>query len=154
MSTRAHTRNCGFTLIELVIVMTIVAILAALSYPSFKDYIIKSKRIEGQAALLEAMQNQERFYSAHNTYSAFSSDSTDPHEKLFKWWSGDAPSQSAYELSGQACTGASLRTCVEVRADPGTPKVDGRFRDPYCGTLSVTSTGVHSATGLAPRCWP
>ncbi len=154
MSTRAHAGERGFTLIELVIVMTIVAILAALTYPSFEDYLIKSKRIEGQAALLEAMQNQERFYSAHNTYSAFSSDSTDPHEKLFKWWSGDVPAKSAYELSGQACIGASLRTCVEVRADPGTPKVDGRFRDPHCGILSVTSTGVQGATGRYPRCWP
>ena len=144
----------GFTLIELLIVMAIIAIMAALTYPSYQDYVIKARRIEGQAALLETMQNQERYYSAHNTYIAFSSASTDPDEKRFKWYSGERPDESAYELSAHACDGASLRACIEVRATPGTPKVDVKFRDPGCKTLALTSTGMHSATGQGGRCWP
>lgn len=151
---RNTQHSAGFTLIELLIVMALLAILAALTYPSYKGYIIKARRIEGQAALLETMQNQERYYSAHNTYIAFSSASTDPDEKRFKWFSGERAGESAYELSGHACEGAPLRACIEVRATPGTERVDPNFRDPDCETLALTSTGAHSATGRGARCWP
>ena len=147
-------RRGGFTLIELLIVMAVVAILAALTYPTYQGYVIKARRIEGQAALLDAMQNQERYYSAHNTYIVFSSASTDPDEKRFKWFSGDRAAESAYELSGHVCEGVPLRACIQVRATPGTERVDPNFRDPDCQTLAVTSSGAHSATGKGERCWP
>lgn len=151
---RIPRQRGGFTMIELLIVVAIMGILAALTYPSYKDYVVKARRIEGQVALLEAMQNQDRYYSAHNTYIAFSSASTDPDEKRFKWFSGDRADQSAYELSAHACAGAPLRACVEVRATPGTQRVDPKFRDPDCQTLALTSTGAHRATGQGARCWP
>ena len=70
------------------------------------------------------------------------------------WWSGSAAASSAYELDAEACPERALRDCVQLRARPGTAKVDVRFRDAECGTLSLRSTGEQGASGPSPRCWP
>jgi type IV pilus assembly protein PilE len=147
-------RGNGFTLVEVMIVAVIMALLAATAYPSYAGYITKSRRIEGQIALIEAVQQQERFYTRYNTYAAFSSDSTDEQEKRFKWWSGGVAPRSAYELSARACPGVALTECVEVQAVPGTAKVDAKFRDADCQTLTLNSSGQRAASGPFERCWP
>lgn len=147
-------RGSGFTLVEVLVVLAIVGILASVSYPGYVGYIARTRRIEGQMALLDSVQQQERFFSQHNTYVAFSSDSTEEHEQRFKWWSGGTARTSAYELRGAACPGRAISECVEVKAIPGTGKVDGKFRDAACGTLSLNSVGERHASGLDGRCWP
>ena len=147
-------RHAGFTLIEVLVVLAIVAILAAISYPSYAGYITKTRRIEGQVALLELMQQQERFYTRHNTYLAFSSDAADAQAAAFRWWSGSGASASAYELRGRSCPGLTLAQCIEIEAMPGTSKVDARSKDPECGTLTLNSGGEHTASGSSRRCWP
>ncbi|HZV65969.1 MAG TPA: type IV pilin protein [Telluria sp.] len=147
-------RHAGFTLVEVLVALAIVAILAAISYPSYAGYITKTRRIEGQVALLELMQQQERFYTRHNTYLAFSSDTADPQAAAFRWWSGGSASASAYELRGRACPGLTLAQCVEIEAMPGTAKVDANFKDRECGTLTLNSGGEHAASGSSARCWP
>ena len=52
--------NRGFTLVELMIVVAIVAILAAIGYPSYQNSVQKSRRADGRAALQEAAARQER----------------------------------------------------------------------------------------------
>jgi type IV pilus assembly protein PilE len=104
--------------------------------------------------LLDAMQQQERFYSMHNTYVAFSAGAEDEDARRFKWWSGAAAQNSAYELRGEACAGRDIRQCIEIKALPGTARVDPAFRDPECGTLGVDSIGQRRASGTSPRCWP
>lgn len=147
-------RGSGFTLVEVLIVAAVLALLAAIAYPSYAGFITKTRRIEGQIALIEAVQQQERFYTRYNTYIAFSSDSTDAQEKRFKWWSGSVAAHSAYELRARACPGGDLTKCVEVRAIPGTVKVDAGFRDADCQVLTLTSAGEQAASGPFPRCWP
>ena len=147
-------RSTGFTLIEVLVVLAIVAVLTAISYPSYAGYITKTRRIEGQIALLELVQQQERFYTQHNTYLAFSSLSSDPQERRFKWWSGSTPAASAYELRGRACPGQAIARCIELLATPGTDKVDAKFKDSECGTLTLNSAGEHSSSGSSSRCWP
>ena len=144
----------GFTLVELLVTMAIVAILALLAYPGYTSYLVKARRTEAQMALLTLMQQQEQFYTQHNTYLPFSAASSEPEAQRFRWWSGDAPAASAYELSGHACPDAPLQRCIELRATPGTVRVNGRFRDRDCETLTVTSTGALGATGPMQRCWP
>lgn len=148
-------KHCsGFTLLELLIVTAITGLVAAMAYPSYASYMTGARRIEGQTALLESLQKQERYYSQHNTYVAFSSDGAGPDDKLFPWWSGASASQSAYELSGRACPGLPLQQCIELRAVPGTEKVDKNFRDAQCETLTLNNVGRTGATGPRKRCWP
>ncbi|MGH8808016.1 MAG: type IV pilin protein [Noviherbaspirillum sp.] len=141
----------GFTLLEVLVAVAIVGILAAIAYPSYTESVRKAKRTEGRSALLQLMQQLERFYSQRNTYIKFTSSSTSEDEKKFKWFSGDNPASSAYEISADACAGDTIRNCVLLTAKPGTSKVDAAFKDPVCGELTLTSTGVKSAAG--PDCW-
>ncbi|QYF93886.1 type IV pilin protein [Massilia sp. PAMC28688] len=144
----------AFSLVELLVVMAIVAILAMLAYPSYTNYLVKARRAEAQMALLTLMQQQENFYTLHNTYVAFSAESGEGDARRFRWWSGDTPQASAYELSGQACLDQPLERCIELRAIPGTSRVNPRFRDPGCETLTLDSIGQRAATGPMARCWP
>ncbi|HEY0060486.1 MAG TPA: type IV pilin protein [Telluria sp.] len=147
-------REPGFTLIEIVIVMGLAAILAALAYPSYASYILKARRNEGLVALLDTMQRQERYYADNNRYLPFSAENNNGGETQFRWWSGRSARDSAYELRAQACPGLALNRCIELHAVPGTDRVDARFRDVQCQTLTLTSTGEHRASGPGPKCWP
>jgi type IV pilus assembly protein PilE len=141
----------GFTLIEMLVVLGILSVLAALVWPSYAGHIARTKRVEGQIALIEARQQQERYRLQHNTYAEFSSGSEDAQG--FRWWSGASAAVSYYELDAHACPGQEIVDCVELRARPGTAKVDSRFRDPECGALTLDSRDVHGAEGTG-RCWP
>ena len=59
----------GVTLIELMIVIVVISILAAISYPNYREFAAKAKRNEAKAALLKAATNQERFYLQNNQFS-------------------------------------------------------------------------------------
>ncbi len=65
----------GFTLIELMIVVAIIGILAVIAYPSYMDSVRKSRRGDGQAALLNAAQQMEVYYARNATYSTTLTDS-------------------------------------------------------------------------------
>lgn len=144
----------AFTLVELVAVMAVILILVSLVYPSYSAQMRKVRRVEGQVALLETMQHQERYYSEHNAYLPFSAAATTQDAQRFRWWSGSSASKSAYELSAKACADEPLGRCIELHAVPGTPRVDASFRDVECGTLILNSTGAFRATGSGTRCWP
>lgn len=58
----------GFTLIELMVTVAIVAILAAVALPSYQEFILKSRRAEGKAVLLRTQQLVERTYTDLNNY--------------------------------------------------------------------------------------
>ncbi|MEX5744135.1 type IV pilin protein [Massilia sp. X63] len=148
------TRQDGFTLVEMLVVLAIVAILAAVAYPGYARHVVKSRRVEAQLALVEAMQRQEQYRALHHTYAAFSASASDADGEQFRWWVGARPEDSAYELDAQACDGQEISQCIELRARPGTPKVDARFSDPDCGTLTLASTGAQGASGSGARCWP
>ena len=59
----------GFTLIEMMIVVVIVAILAAFAFPAYQDYVRKSKRADGMNYLLELQTLQEKHRASHTTYA-------------------------------------------------------------------------------------
>jgi type IV pilus assembly protein PilE len=149
---RDAARVDGFTLVELMIVLAIVGILGALAYPTYAGFIVRTRRVEGEVALIEAMQRQERYHVQHNTYVAFSADELGADG--FSWWSGAHAAASAYELDAHACSGRDIAQCVEIRARPGTARVDARFSDPDCGVLTLDSTGRQGAQGTGARCWP
>jgi type IV pilus assembly protein PilE len=143
----------GFTLIELLIVLVLALILSAAAFPAYTEFAVRARRVEGQAALLLLMQQQERYHSQRGSYLAFAADATDDEAKAFRWWSGSTASRSAYEVEGKACEGESIRDCVQLVAKPGTARVDPAFRDEACGNLILTSNGLRLATGASISCW-
>ena len=143
----------GFTLIELMIAAAIVAILVAIAYPSYRDSITKGRRAEGRTALLELMQQQERFMTQRNTYASWTTPgATTGSAASFKTFSGDSAAAGAYLISATDCDGgtdaAKLRECVMLNAVP-------RVADAQAGTLQLSSTGQKTcAGGTNPAvCW-
>ena len=59
----------GVTLIELMIVVVVISILAAVAYPNYQEFTARAKRNEARAALLRLATNQERFYLNNNTFT-------------------------------------------------------------------------------------
>jgi len=72
MSTRSAEARAaaGFTLIELVIAMVVVAILAAIAIPSYQAEVRKSHRTDAKTTLLDLAAREQRFYSAQNSFTA------------------------------------------------------------------------------------
>ena len=153
-----YHRRLGFSLIELMVVLVIIALTLALALPLYHGHIVRAKRVQGQATLLKLMQQQERYYSQNNRYLAFSAASQDAQGKQFQWWSGEEAEEgsvhSAYEIDAAACPEATLAQCVLLRARPGTARVDQHYTDADCGTLTLSSTGERGSSGPAAQCWP
>jgi type IV pilus assembly protein PilE len=146
--------EAGFSLIELLVAMIIMAVLAAQAMPAWQQHVIRTKRSEAQSALLKLMMQEERFHTQNNRYIVFAAGTAEAEARHFQWWSGASPPTSAYEIEGKACDGELIEQCVQLIARPGTGQVDGKFRDVDCDELTLTSTGLRLASGGATGCWP
>ena len=62
-------RPRGFSLIELMIALLVVTILATIAVPSYRQYILRSHRVEAKTALLNVASEQEKFYLQRNRYA-------------------------------------------------------------------------------------
>ena len=155
---RQSGRQRGFTLIELMIVVAIVAILAAIAYPSYQDSVRKSRRADTKAVLLEAAQWMERFYTENNRYdqtragvlvtSTTAGDPSFPNSGLT-----ESPKEGGtkyYDITLLA--GALTQNTFELRAAPK----GAQSGDP-CQTLTLRNTGARGVTGgatlTADQCW-
>jgi type IV pilus assembly protein PilA len=65
----------GFTLIELMIVVAIVGILAAIALPAYQDYVVRSKMSEALAAIAACKTSVAEYASSHGAYPALTTDS-------------------------------------------------------------------------------
>ena len=101
MNTFFRKRIKGFTVIELMIVLVIVAILVALAYPSYIQYVRKSKRGEAQQLLLNWSINQEIWRSNHTTYAG-TGDLPAPTNDHYAFDTVNAPTATTYVLSATA----------------------------------------------------
>jgi type IV pilus assembly protein PilE len=145
------TVQFGFSLIELMVVVAILGIIAAIAYPSYNNSVLKGRRAEAQVALLDLLQQQERYMTQRNTYLVFATDNAGkktPSDAPFKEFSGDSASAAHYFLSAQACDGGlPVTECIRLTATP-------RKEDKETGTLRITSTGTKDCTGTKPEmCW-
>ncbi len=59
----------GFTLIELMVTVAIVAILAAIALPSYRQYIIRSNRVAAQAQMMNIANREEQYLLANRVYA-------------------------------------------------------------------------------------
>lgn len=66
---QARKRAAGFTLMELMIVVAIVAILSAIAYPSYQDHIRKSRRAAAQSFLMDVAAKQQQYLIDARTYA-------------------------------------------------------------------------------------
>lgn len=60
----------GFTLVELMIVVVIVAILASVAFPAYQDYVVRGKLAEATSYLADARVKMEQYFQDNRTYDA------------------------------------------------------------------------------------
>jgi type IV pilus assembly protein PilE len=130
----------GITLIELLIVMTIVGILAAIAIPSYRRYVIRANRADAKTALLQTAHSLERCYTNSTPYAYDSATCLAAVTFPFNTSSG------TYTISG-------ARTATEylLMASPRGPQAT----DLECGNFQLTQAGVQTVTGTATaaECW-
>ena len=141
----------GFTLIELMITVAIVALLASIAYPAYTDSVLKGRRAEARTALLELMQQQERYMTQRNTYMCWPGSapcqSLADAKQTFKVFSGDKEAGAAYTLTASTCVGNNqIRECVMLTATPTRP-------DPAVGNLWINSIGQKGCSTNNEKCW-
>ena len=60
----------GFSLVELMVVVAVVAIITSIAYPAYQDQMQKTRRADAKAALMDAAAKMERFYTQFGRYTA------------------------------------------------------------------------------------
>jgi type IV pilus assembly protein PilE len=125
----------GFTLIELMITVAIVAILAAIALPAYQDQVMRSRRAAAQACLVELSQFMERHYTTHMTYSGAVLPTTQCRTDLAAWYTFSFPA------------GNPTDTTFTIQAVAQGVQAT---RDTNCVTQTLTQTGARSP---AAGCW-
>lgn len=131
-------RARGFTIIELMIVLVILGILVALAYPSYVDYVRKSRRGEAQQLLMNWAINQEIWRSNNPQYATTAQLPAPTHDNY------------AFTLPVRSATAFTLKAVAS-----GDQAKDHAKDGTACSTLNVNSAGrKYSADDTAVLvCW-
>jgi type IV pilus assembly protein PilE len=140
----------GFTLIEMMIVIVVVAILVGIALPAYQNQIRKTKRALGRGELLEVMARQEQYFVNNRQYavSLVSLGSTNPY-------SIDADgNEVATDATDRIYTIQLVSPTTTTYTLQAVPQL-AQAEDSFCGTLQITSTGVKSESGSGDTkdCW-
>lgn len=139
MNEKMHDAYKGFTLVELLIVIAIMGILAAIAYPSYNNYILKSRRSDAQSTLSFDQMALERCYAQNFSYAGCASLPAFPQTSP----------QGFYTINLSNVT-ATTYTLTAVPAG-------AQVKDTTCSTMSVNQANVKTAadgSGTAQTvCW-
>ena len=138
---RRGRRQAGVTLVELMVAVSIVAILASVAYPSYLEQVRKGRRAEAQAVLMEASQFLERFSTVNMVYHQNTAGTAVALPAALTKAPKDGASKF-YDVSVQSVS-ANAYTLQAVPA--------GVHTGDACGTMTVTHTGVKGAAKA--DCW-
>ena len=130
-------RARGFTLIEVVITVAIVAILAAVAFPTYRDHVRKSRRAEAQAYLMAVASRQQQFLLDTRAYSP---------NLATVGVATPANVAAAYDLAVATVTGPPPTFRLTATPKAATDQVHER-----CGWLAIDQSGAKTAA-LA-TCW-
>jgi len=109
------TKNSGFTLLELMIVVTIIGIIAAVAYPSYMQYVERARRSDAQGALMGLAGAMERHRAANGTYANAATGPSDTGSpRIYADQSPIDGSNKFYDLEITAADANSF----ELEADP------------------------------------
>jgi type IV pilus assembly protein PilE len=127
------------------IVAAIIAILAAIAYPSYQDSVRKSRRADAKGVMMEAAQWMERFYTQNNAYNQDTSGTAVALPVPLR----ESPKEGGtkyYDISLQPVA----QNTFTLQAAPKNAQSGDR-----CGTLTYTNTGVKgNAPGVPVKdCW-
>lgn len=140
-------RAGGFTLIELMVTVAIVGILAAIAYPSYTNYIVRSNRAAAKSFMMEVSGQQQRYLLDARAYAGGLTALTDLNMSV--------PSDVSSNYTITVLPRAGITTPnYTITATPINAQLS---RDTSCGTLTLDETGAKTANGSsgagAIACW-
>jgi len=147
----------GFTLVELLIVVTIVGLLAVIAVPSYTNYIVRAKRQVAAQLLLTVASRQEQFFMDNKTYAEGLDQLGYPDETFGTDDNGeivaynDASARYVFLVEAGDTTAAGTVMGYTASATPAGAQAE---RDTDCAVLEVDNAGARSASG--PKgidCW-
>jgi len=141
MEQSMHLKSRGMTLIELVIVVSIIGLLAAIAVPSYRQYVLRANRAEAKSALLNLAAAQEKFYLQNNTYATNSLISTAAPTGLGLPATTEKGYYTLTIANGANAAGFSATATAAA----------SHAADTRCATFTIDQTGTRSATNT--DCW-
>jgi type IV pilus assembly protein PilE len=138
--------QAGFTLVELMIVVVVVAVLAGIALPAYQDSVRKARRSDAKAGLFAVAGRQEQFMLDRGSYTI------DMKDLGYAETASMTTDDEHYTIAAIACTSGVIANCYQLTATPiiGSPQT----ADAYCTSFGLDSRGTKSATGSADtECW-